>query len=405
MPETEADLLRQCRQLVDHAEDEIHIALMLKSFPGGWTLEQHVRSLWSLRDIHNQIFRDVVLGIHGRAMATFKSERPEGLDSEAFRAVLTRHGLLLAAMDSQIAIVGARVVTEAPFGAFLDRSGQIVGGTVLRLMKELLDPIEEAECKYQTLDRIGSGGRVRQKLRKGPSKIIAHQLTAPEGPLAKLRFPFRGNSKTLRRSLDARSRLASGKVFGEALIDGSAHYNLCNGLEKPRSNNSLRSFHQIWFSDLSPTTAAAVSLLRFAIAEQALETMTAHAFARDPSPQTPGLAALPPPPSGLDRQSHLIVRVLDLLDSARRAQLKDPRYKSRTPENERNQPLRDPDDMAGLQAVMAACEFLRAAGQRQSPFNYLSGQEGEIQKTYYHLDVVPDMRLNLIGEPDMSFCR
>lgn len=404
IPTTEEGLFRQCRKLIDHGEDALHIELILKNFPGGWSLERHVQDVWRLREIHFRIFCDVVQGIHGRAQATFKKERPQGLNAHELNGMLARHGLLLSALDAQMAIVGARETTEAPFGPFLDRGTQVVGGTVLRLMRETLDPIEESEGKFQTFSQLSADGRHREKMQNRDAKVVADRLKYSATPLASFGVMEEGTSQSRRRALDYLGRrFGWGRAQGQDLIDQSAHYNLANGMGEPKADNTLRTFHQIWFSDLPAVAAAGVSLLRFAMAEQAMEAMVDRAFGKPTTSVRRHVGPIPPPPAGLDRQSPLILRVLDLLDSARRTQLRDPRYKARTPKNERDLGVRDPEDMAGLTAVMKAYEFLQAAGVRQFPFDHLPQPHRGWHETYYHLDVVPDVRLNLLAEPDLSF--
>src|SRR5690606_39104130 len=111
------------------------------------------------------------------------------------------------------------------------------------------------------------------------------------------------------------------------------------------------------------------------------------------------LLPMRPPPAGLHRSSPLVKRTLDLLFSARRAQLKDKDRVSRTAEGQASV-YRDPEDMAGLSSALAAYETLRASGRRHPDLGRASSKRQKTQLSYLHLDVVPEARLYLTDAPD-----
>ena len=402
IPKTEPDLLAHYCRMIDRRENPLHLRLMLQNFPGGWALAQHANALWGLREENAELFGDIVRGFHGQAIVRFKETRPEGWSVADFKGLLKREGLIWCAMDAQMAISGARVADTKPFGGFLGGTlKQVKGGTVLRLMRRALASLEIHMARYQTLAEIKQHGKRREKPKGKEAKGIAYQAEKRIDARHATK-PFRlAGAKLFRKRLDEavifiRSQLPRLRQQIEYLET----YNVDNGTD-PKTDNRHRTFHQIWYSDLTSTVGAAVALIRFAMAEAEIDALVDEAFGDPDVPGVTIVGALKPPTMGLEKRSPLFQRTLDLLDSARRAQLDDVYKHSRTPGERNPDEERDSEDLAGLTVVTVAYEFLRHVGRRQRHADDPKRVPEKHQQTYWHLDVVPDVRLNMIREPEV----
>ncbi|RYG88330.1 MAG: hypothetical protein EON59_04755 [Alphaproteobacteria bacterium] len=413
LPKSEPELIQLCRRLIDRGEDENHIAIMLRSWPAGFTVEDHARALWNLRQNDRLFYEDVVRGRHGRALSRIAGKTEVGgLPLAEAKRLLARHALLWCAMDVQMTVARARVSFTAPVGKLLSTAMKVVkAGTVLRLMNNAYIAMSRAFWEYQTGIDEEEDGKKKAKP-SGKSKTIAfyakEAINAKSKALADYRKELDQSIPELRGDLGQLSGLVAycknfmtEKLQPRIAADGTVE----------KRDNTLRHFHPIWFSNLSPAAGMAVALFRFATAERHIEDLVNQAAAPAAGGNLPvqQVEPLPALPQDLDELALMIERVLDLSDSARRVQLRDVDWRSRTKIGltEIKKALeakfdidpillqRDPLDKAGLTFVNDARRFLMAMGQRQRDAYDSRHSHDDRHFTYWHMDVVPEYRLSI----------
>lgn len=403
LPNTKDELARLCRRLIDRGEDNLHIDVMLRRWPPGWTLDHHVDALWAIRDHNRMLFEDIVRGREGRALCRLSSlEKVGEMPVRRVRAHIARHLQLWCAEDVQMVAIRARVSFVAPFGWLLSSTMKVVkAGTVLRLM-DRAHKLMKAALNDFIVGHVGEDGA---KPTGKEAKLIHHYAQQH----------IEANQKTVRTyqaELDnsvphLRSRIDE---MGERLNYYRTYMTERIPLRNKKGNlrrrdNTLRHFHPIWYSNLSPAAGMAVALFRYAMAEEALDRMVEQAAtpargSNRPVTTVNPLPALPTDPAHL---AVIVDRVLDLAYSARRVHLRDVDEVSRTRPSradlaaifdaERTHTERDPLDLAGLTFIKDALRFLQDMGQRERDAFADHHRHDDRHFTYWHMDLVPEHRL------------
>lgn len=396
MPLDKAGLLEFCISLIDKGRNTEHVRIMSANLTASKELSEHVERLWNIRQIDKDLFADVICGYHGRAIATHKAHFRNDVSPAEFKALLSDHLLLWSAMDVQMVACGAKVVTERPLGSFLKSDMvSVKGGTFHRLAEDMLDG-----SKFSLFTPQGTTGNNVKSSPKGMplnAKVNRHKLQNT----LDLRASRKGiNPKADAVIIDRAQDVVQWAQEGfNPLIDKTSSlrfYSTVDGAVDARDNSQLE-FHQIWYSGLSALSAAALSLIRFATAENHIKGLVEAAYGDPDEPGVRNVRPLPAPPKTLKKKSELGDRVLDLLFSVRRVHLRDYNLATRT---EVGLSLtRDPLDDAGWTAVKKAHSFLVSERERQLHSDD-AGNATNHQQTYWRLDVIPDCRLRLIGEPD-----
>jgi hypothetical protein len=402
LPRTKKALWSFCRQLIDRGENEGYIAIVLRGWPDGWSLERHVDVLWGLRENHQRFFEDVVRGRHRRALSRLNEVAAAGaLTEEGGRNLIRRQGLLWCAMDVQMVTCGARASMIMPFGRLIRMTMKVFkAGTALRLMHRALTALEVVCGQYQTLGEEEDAGPNGAK----PKGILARRIY---GAVEK-KWPERGRTlEEDRADLDDGIGYIRGRLPEmRARMSFYEHYLVKDAGEatgSPRKGNRLRHFHAIWYSGLSPAAGMAVALTRLAMAEGSLGDLVTLAADRVRDGVSGELLPLPPLPTDTKRLREIEERVLDLVHAARIVHLRDEDCLSRT--RKRGQSLeqlvasdpdivlRDPDDKAGLTFVRDAFAFLDEMGQRPRDAHVRRPGRDPRLYTYWKMDCVPEVRL------------
>lgn len=413
LPSSEAELARFCRQLIDRGEDKDHINVMLKSWPVDWSLETHAAALWELRNHDKQFYECVVRGRHGRALRLLSGkDEVGGISVGKAKWLLGRQALLWCAMDVQMTTSRARVSFTKPLGSFLSSTMAVMKpGTVLRLMLQGINFLEMNLPNFQTADAELQNGNNDAKIKGKIPRLLAFRAEKQ----------IRANSKTVddyQRELDdsvpeIRETIPELRELFEYLLNYMTKdippLVRRDGTVEKRTNR-LRHFHPMWFSDLSATVGMAVAQVRYAMAELHIEAMIEKAASAPTSDRVhfKQVEPLPALPEDEEALASIVERVLDLSDSARRAQLDDVDWKSRLKrslgnirsarELQKVEPsvvVRDPSDKAGLTFINDAIGFLQDMGQREPELFKQRNPFDHRHLTYWHMDVVPEERLAL----------
>jgi hypothetical protein len=403
LPQTRKALLSFCRQLIDRGENEGYIAIVLRGWPDGWSLERHVDVLWSLRENHRRFFEDAVRGRHRRALSRLNEVAAAGaLTEEGGRDLIHRQGLLWCAMDAQMVTCGARASMIMPFGRLIRMTMKVFkAGTALRLMHGALSALEIVCGQYQTSREEEKEGKPRRAKPKGTLARLIYGRVAEK-------WPERGRTpEEDRADLDDGISYIRGRLPEmRARMSFYEHYLVEDdgrGTGGLRKDNRLRHFHAIWYSGLSPAAGMAVALTRLAMAERSLGELVALAADRVRNGTSGELLPLPPLPTDLKRLREIEERVLDLAHAARIVHLRDEDCLSRT--RKRGQSLeqlvasdpdivlRDPNDKAGLTFVRDAFAFLYEMGQRPRDAHVRRPGRDPRLYTYWKMDCVPEVRL------------
>ena len=402
LPTDEAGLLQLCRRLIDAGEDPTHISVMLRSWPKEWTLEQHVQSLWQLREEDQALFEDIVRGRHGRALRRLAKSFKENVKKrEAVQEMLGRQLLLWCAMDVQITTARARASFIAPMGSLVSRSMKVLkAGTVLRLMNCSLRALKWVVKKYEL---VGDSTELPK---------LKHEETKRSEILARRRVAAACCSlENDKKHLDETIRAIAGKIDHlEGMIRFCSQYDTTpiqrsgTAKEVKAPGNMLKHFHPVWYSGLSPAAGMSVALYRFAIAERSIPKMVRQAASGWRNQQRPApFKSLPGLPKSKSELAELEDRVLDMCYSARRVHLRDedrqsrsrPKFGSRTSEIDPATLERDPEDKAGKTFVAKARQFITVMGSRQFDAFHDRHSYDARHLTYWHLDVAPEMRLHI----------
>jgi hypothetical protein len=263
LPKSRDELARFCRRLIDRGEDKLHIELMLRRWPAGWNLDHHVDALWAIRCHNRKLFEDIVRGREGRALCRLSSFESVGeVPVEHVRGHIARHLQLWCAEDVQIVAIRARVSFTAPFGWLLSTTMKVVkAGTVLRVMERIHKLMKAALHDFVV-------GEVREDASKPTgkeAKLIHHyarqHIEANQKAVQTYQVELNDSIPHLRSRIDEMGERLN--YYRTYMTENIPVRNKRGKLR--RRDNSLRHFHPIWYSNLSPTAGMAVALFRYAM--------------------------------------------------------------------------------------------------------------------------------------------
>ena len=170
------------------------------------------------------------------------------------------------------------------------------------------------------------------------------------------------------------------KVVAQALRDNHAYILELTGSEE--ASPLGRDFSQIWFTGLSPVTAAAVTVLRYVQAEQQIREFIEEIVPFEGVRLVPRCGTALPALRKTDLKRGSIERAKALLAGYRDAIL-----------NDRDNTGAEASGGAGEQAIGKAIQFLETLGERRVEDHH--GEPGSARRSYYLLDVIPEHRLSL----------
>lgn len=413
VPKTALDLDRFCRRLIDMGEDRAHLHLVVSGWPDGLTLEQHVDALWSLSGHNQQLYGDIVRGRHGRALCRLEGPTPIGAFAlPDLWAMIVRQGLLWCAFDAQWAAARARASFAGPLGKLLsvslgskDAETVIKPATVLRLMRLTAPILRKTLADHLPREQRREGEENLVKPRGTIAKTI-HQHA--EKWIAKKSRTIAEHQAELDEVIPYLSSLAAGLP---EFIDRLERYRV-DQLNRDRApgraveSNGLFLLHAIWNSNLSPTEGLAVALFRYAMAERLMKEMVGAAiYGMSASGIQKTVNPLPSLPRDAKELRAIRRRVFDLLDSARRVQLRDEGWRSvdKIAGSDLRQRLtldpkakqRHSHQRGGWSVIGEAQRFLTEMGRRERNPRHPRYSDDDRHRTFWHLDVVPELRLFL----------
>lgn len=375
-PDSREKLRDLCERMIIRNRNPELVRCVVNGWPGGGSadqkLDRHVNDLWRLSQIDFGLYTAIVCSQHGQVIYRMKQKMiKSSIQEVSLIRMLTRHGLLWCTNDIQM-VLGRNSLAEGnPFGELLSSDFRKLEPTRIAndlrpeflLLRLLLD-------LYVTNDDAKSG--------------MAEQTKVPNDPIARL-MKIRINHQAKMNNLDLtgfRFSLDETIPYLRDVLSREGKW-LRRELEKPVSANELQKhFHGLWFSGLSNVQASAVPLLRYLQAEAQLEGMVRDRISGDEHrPKARGCVALPAF-AETQLENGWRKRIKDLLFLYRRELLKDADMPKDKIERSKN---------AGWAAIQVASSFIQKLGERQLGDDV--GDENSTRKTFYLLDVIPDVRL------------
>ena len=392
LPESKPDLLRFCERLITIEPDEHLVALVVRGWPAPQSsLAAHVDRLWELYNYDRETYRFVVCGQHYSAQErAFRRGVPAHWPPLTLELVIARTALLWCAHDVQLSIARAIRMERNPFGQVASAAG--LSGTLpfLESQYRVLRPstvISIARPRYDRLLEVLSKRDMpeadqRRYLEKAAGKDAAFRRVLRQAE----QLYRHGKAETLTAAVDREIKRMP------ALIQDLAKQNpFWRGLVDEGAGPAERTFNQLCFSGLTLLQAIAVAILRLCQAEKEIAKLIARTAALPERSPLARLLSLPGyrrstlGPGGIKRAQNLL-----------RA------YRCRFPDKDfetcaRTKPfVLSPGEMldlgnVGMTVLQRAEEFLGRVGRRR-----VADHEGPmdcIRRTYYLLDVIPDIRL------------
>lgn len=298
--------------------------------------------------------------------------------------------------------VRARISFTAPLGWLLSSTMKVVkAGTVLRLMARAHKLMKIALNDF-IVDHDGEDG---SKPKGKEAKLIHHHaekhIKADQKTVSAYQAELDDSVPHLRSRIDEMEERLN--YYRTVMTERIPLRDKRGKLR--RRDNSLRHFHPIWYSNLSPAAGMAVALIRYALAEESLDRLVEEAATPGRGSNRPikSVEPLPALPTDPEHLAAIVDRVLDLAYSARRVHLKDVDELSRTRPTRKDlaeifdaaraDSERDPLDLAGLTFIKDALRFLMDMGQRERDAFDARHQHDDRHFTYWHMDLVPEHRL------------
>lgn len=385
LPISKGELTEFLRRLIHVGGDTALIDAVLATW--NVTIDDHAEAVWRLHGEHPELFDDIVSGRLGSAARRLRRRESPQIDPrEDVLEIVVRQALLWCAMDVQMVTARARVSFTAPLGRFLSSTMRAIKPqTVLKLMRKAEALLETILSIYRTQEREPFAER-HTGLRGTVARTIAHRAVsslkgATQEQVSSIRDELDRTIPYVRTTLSEPSKSVS-EVCAKVRTD-----------REPEHDNSLSSFHALWYSGLSPLAGMAVALIRYAQAEQHIRNLVCNtAHHESGAGSSIPLQPLPPLPREGTELVRFRERALFLADHYRRAILRDSDYRSRS--RDARFDSRDPLDRSGLTFVGAAVEFLHRCGQRDGDAHRRSAAD-EDALTFFALDVVPELRLAL----------
>lgn len=413
LPKSIAGLKQLCQRLIDAGGDLAHIHSMVQGWPDGFTLDRHVDDLWSLRAHDRLLYEDIVRGRLGRALCRLEQPRARGsISVPDIWAMIVRQALLWCAFDVQVVAARARASFVGPLGRLLKvtlrgKPAQTIikPATALRLMRLTAPILQKTLADHIPKERRKEGEENKAKPRGRIARDIHYQAEKR----------INSGSKTVAAYQDELDEvipyLSSLAVDLPQFIDRLERYridqlNRDRDPERAVESNGLFLLHAIWNSNLTPIEGLAVALFRYVTAERVMREMMGFAalgMSADGIVKT--VNPLPPLPSNPKELRQIKRRVFNLLDSARRVQLDDKGWRSRDTEQrdhikaelgkDPTRPSRQSHERGGWTAIDEALRFLSAMGRRERNPLHPRFADDDRHRTYWHLDVVPELRFFL----------
>lgn len=414
LPQSEAELRRLCRQLIDRGEDEAHILQMQQGWPAGLTLDAHVDALWKLRSKDRFLFENIVRGRFGRALRRIESSAGiAGISYEETRNVLLVQAIIWCAFDVQLIAAVARVSVCSPLGELLEvKAGDSDGypeikmGSVLKKMRDGITELEGLVAQFETASEQGADEDISPEFDLNrelkPTSKKAKTLKDPAW-----QFLLDGDTTKLQWKAELDNFMP---IIRDAIPRMRNHIDAIEAMgEDIGKNAKLLSFFAAWNAGLTPVDGVALALLRYCQAETALDARLTEAIAEAKTnargifvAPLPAFPRRPKKRREKKQYSELKSRATDLLDSLRRVQLVDSNWRTRDAETRElivSAAVEEPSiakrysfEGGGRSNINRAEKFLLEMGARLPNAHSEKLAADNRHRVYWKLDVVPELR-------------
>ncbi len=393
LPTSSQELLDLCTRLISVVPDKHLVALIVSGWPAGNLvgLETHVANLWHLRESDYDLYRYLVCGQHYCARTrALEGRRPEGWTQAAFDHVLARMALLWCARDVQVTFARNARLESNPFGTvaapslpsgkrlFLDSSYRVLSPeTVVEIARP------DHAMFERTLAMRGKPEKDQKNFLKNEG-MNSRRFRRAHGDAKR---SYAGGSGRVSSFL-VHEQVARAKEEKERLEQTNPFWrHLANPVAEPPL---ARTFAQLCLTGLTVVTANAVSILRYCQAEKEIEQLIARtedAGAHRPfSGSMSGYTAATLDAAGMKRARNLL--------RAYRARFPDKDFASVS--GSAQEPHYPGEILSlpgiGQRPLNAAAEFLLRCGARRPEDHH--GPIASERRTFYLLDVLPDLRLS-----------
>ena len=389
LPKSKEETLRCCEQLIDRGEDGDLINLVTAS----WDIDlvRFANRLWQTAAKDRPFFEAVITGRHKSAFFYMRDIRtPLTLTPAAALALIANMGLLWCAHDVQLTAARLRRAARKPMGEFLVGEPKLLGAaTPHRIGRRFISLAKKALDYYCTEEELAEGKRPRKTFGKAFEVLMIRRYVEDRG------LP----PESQKKKLDA---LVVG--IRDHLQKASDPWLDEIRLSKPSGDHTRTKFSQIWWSNLEGLQPLAVSVLRFLQAEALIGDLVEEAYQSiDRKPQSKNdrqfnrLRRSGPPVYGFlpafaesDLKRGWVERSRMLMTAYRRAIVDDSDLNSRRKAS--GEDLGNGSDASHDDTYFGpASEFLAAQGERR--FGDDHGDHNSPRRTFYLLDVLPDVRL------------
>lgn len=350
-------------------------------------------------------YRRVMAGHHRSAIWHMRKSGPPGsLSIKACLDIILVQTLIFNARDVQSTIADIQLsLTQPAYGLVAPAEGYIRASGLTRVFKKVAETAEQCLSGYMTRPERNAHRCERIAARRPGKPVPRPRYAVIKGSIAKTlapvvqarlaKMPWRMRVK-LRRRLDpfiefAREKLASSPYLFPSMpdaIEGSSDKTGARKTVDP--TNKLATSAR--YSGMSPVECSAVSICRFVHSTIFLGQAFEHAateYARtgqlpyNLDGQLPGVDKTKMPRGAI---THMKL----LLDSYRRVILNDSAFGAKSG---RRDPMESFDNQ-GVSEIKAAIAWLSSMGPRANADH--SGDINDERRTFYLLDVLPDIRLS-----------
>lgn len=388
----DADALRaHCERMIALNRNPDLIEIVTQGWPGVGTglerLETHLSDLGQIRADHPPLYRSLVSGRHRTVVQAMRSgvypgqgrkPRLRVQEVERLRRALICQGLLWCAHDLQLILARNAVAIKHPVGDLFTSTMELLAP--LRVLNEARDwraMLEAALSAYRAHREAGHGDRDTNESDLDQFDPIRRLRKGIEFQASTRKIAMAQGSERLNDLID---RIAT-------RLKGANEDFLRKTAEGKTRGGEPASFHSLWFSDLSSLQASCVSVLRYVQAEQDIRTLIAEQLPQKGQMWQPREGVALPPFQRRSLRMDWSKRAKELIHLLRRENMSDKDHESRSQAGGASQP----SDGAGGVAITKAAEFLEGVGERLIGDH--EGDEKSIRRTFYLLDVIPEVRL------------
>ena len=394
LPTGETEILAHCRWMISAQGSDDYINFVVSGWPstivkryevrkrfgadrnvGSSHLHKHASNLARLEETDFDLYRAIISGRHRSAMQILqKAEVRSELAAADTRLLIAEHGLLWCARDVQFIAARSAKAEQNPLEALASTSmTQLKPENIANQARRLFIILKKIVADYAT-SLEHAGGKPLATIEDFPETMLPLYRQIEAG--AKF------NGINLKNSIGHLDRLID--FIRRTPIPGHVCWRQI--LHSSVSENGLpSSFNALWFSGLSMTQAVSVSILRYLQSEREILDLLDERDGKHPRRLRRDTAM--PPFDAEELGADWFTAAKDMLFMLRRDILRDKDFK----DEGYDYPDREP--AAGRNPIQIAKAFVTERGQRAMTDD--ESEFGDVRRTFYLLDVIPEHRLAL----------